>query len=371
MKKLLICLLVLVCLTGLCFAADAKPIDEAKATWTDGTTTFEGTLVECFAKASEAGGTVTMLEDADGSGNAPYVRNGENDADYTLGCYKAFTLDLNGKTLTTQKGGIYVNGGEEGGVFTMKNGVVRSTASTVNVRNVAVQFDNVTLWSDKGYNLGYYVAEDTYNKDNLIENCTFASAYWYCISFNDATVNQEKASITVINSTLAALKYPSSSAVGLQTKPEGSKANIVFGEGVKIYSLAKAHTHKAVTVLGEPLVLSADKTVTVLGELYEGLNEWATPEKPSVDLSTVIPGETAPTTEKSPALRKVELTPFTPPAVEEPAEKKEDVAKPAPKQPTQAPQQEAGSSTGLIIAIIAAVAVAAVVVIAIVGKKKK
>jgi pilin isopeptide linkage protein/LPXTG-motif cell wall-anchored protein len=48
---------------------------------TDGTTTFEGTLVECFAKASEAGGTVTMLEDANGSGNAPYVRNGENDAE--------------------------------------------------------------------------------------------------------------------------------------------------------------------------------------------------------------------------------------------------------------------------------------------------
>ena len=370
MKKLIICLLVIVCLTGLCFAA-AKPVDEAAATWTDGTTTFEGTLVECFAKASEAGGTVTLQEDAAYSGNHPAVRNGENDADYTLGCYKAFTLDLNGKTLTTDKGGIYVNGGEEGGVFTMKNGTIYGEkGANVNVRNLAVQFDGVTLWSDKSYCLGYYVAEDTYNKDNLIENCTFVSGAWFAISFNDAQVNQEKASLTVINSTLACLKFSGSPVVGLQTKPEGSTANIVYGEGVKLYSMGLSHTHKAVSVYGEPLVASVDKSVTLRGEDYEAMNEWATPEKPSVEIATLIPGETAPTTEKSPALRKVELTPFTPPAAEEPAAK-EETAKPAAKQPAAPAQEAEGGNLGIIIAVVAAVVVIAVVAVVVLKKKKQ
>lgn len=103
MKKLLICLLVVACLTGLCFAADAVTADLAKATWTDGTETFEGTLPECMAKVNEKGGTLTLLDDINGAGEFPTTRNDIDDADYIIGSSKAFVLDMNGHSLTDRK----------------------------------------------------------------------------------------------------------------------------------------------------------------------------------------------------------------------------------------------------------------------------
>ena len=359
MKKLLICLLVIASLTCLCLAAEGKPASEAKATWTDGTETFEGTVEQCMVKVNEKGGTLTLLEDVVEPGTAPTMRNDIDDADYIIGSNKVFTLDLNGHTLyTEQMGAIYVNGGEEGGLFIVKNGkIVSLVAENIYVANCGLQVLGVEMRSKKSQNISYYDHTDRYNKDNLIEDCVLVNPIWYAFVFNNRKVEQSATNMTFINTTIAVLKD-----AGHFGRVNG---NITLGAGVKLYAYGQKMAGGTIQVLGEPLTTSQNQSVTVMGEEYDLITCRATPEKPSVDISKLIPGETAPTQENSPATRTYELTP-----VEEQlkAAEKEESKKEETKPATEAKAE--GGNMGLIIGIVAAIAVIAVVVV-IVSKKKK
>ena len=102
MKKLvsilLATMLVVSCLAGLAFAA------EAEAKWTDGTTTVEGTYAEMAKQAANRGGTLTLLQDVTYTGDAAALFNSK----------VSLTIDLNGHTMTTSKGAININKGANG-----------------------------------------------------------------------------------------------------------------------------------------------------------------------------------------------------------------------------------------------------------------
>ena len=361
MKKIFVFLLVLSCLCCAAFAADAKTADAAMVKWTDGTQTFEGTFGECMAKVNEFGGTMTMLEDVTGPGTFPTTRNDIDDADYIIGSAKGFTLDLNGHTLYAPEcGAIYVNPLEEGGMFTVKNGTIRSdVAENIYVANCGLQAINVTMRSVKSQNISYYDPTDRYNKDNVIDGCTISNPIWFCFSFNNAKASQEQASMTIINSSLMCAK--SAAAVGLQKK--AISGNIVLGEGVKLYSYSGAGVSSSLKVFGEPLTKTKAVTATFGDLTYDLLNEFATPEKPTMDIAALIPGETAPTTEIAPALRKVTIVPLEEQQKEE--AKTEDTAK------EETPEAKEAGSAGVIIGIVAAVVVIAVAAVVVLKKKKK
>ena len=99
----------------------------------------------------------------------------------------------------------------------------------------------MTLWTEGTQTLNYYDVTGKWNNDNIIENATVVSDTWYCLSFNNDS-SQEKASFTVKNSTLVSNHAKGHNLLGLQSKAVA--ANVVLGEGVKLYTKASAPINK-------------------------------------------------------------------------------------------------------------------------------
>ena len=357
MKKLLICLLILACLTGLCFAAEAKTADLAAAKWTDGMETLEGTLQQCLEKVNEKGGTLTLLDDVKEGGTAPTMRNDIDDADYIIGSVKAFTLDMNGHSLDATCGGIYVNPGEEGGIFVVKNGKIKtSKAENIYIANCGLQVLDMELRSVYAQNISYYDATDRYNKDNLIENSVITNPIWHGFVFNNRKKDQSATNMTFINSTIAVVFE--SASIGTC-----SGGKITLGEGVKLYSYGPTPKSSNLQVFGESFTKTGATQSTILGETYDALNEWVTPAKATVDLTKVIPVGGEPVTKNSPATRTYTLTPL---AEQQPAAQEQ-----APTQAEKPAEKAALSVEAIAYSAAALVVVLCIVAVVAVLKKKK
>ena len=335
---------------------------EPEAAWTDGKNTVEGTLAELGKQADAKGGTIKLLRDVTITGQ---------EKTFAFYSKKSVTFDLNGHTLTTEKGAIRIEKGADG-VTTVKNGTIISGMRNVSVVTGAMHLENLTMWSKESQNIDYYEASDAFNHQNLIENCTIGNTIWGVVSFNSTTENQEKACITFKNSSIIAAKGKGNVAITLQNKPEGSTAQVALGEGVKIYSYGKSAIATAVAPLGEVLTKAeGEQSVTILDNTYDLMNLWTTPATATVDLSTVIPGPKPTTT---PAEKPAETPATTTPSTSAPAEteKKEESKTPAASTATATFVDESeGAPMGLIIGIVAAVVVIAVVAVVVLKKKKQ
>ena len=117
-QRLLLVVIVFLCGMTAAFAADAR--------WTDGTSVAEGTLAEMMAKVNQSGGTVILLQD--------YTYSSTSGSAITAN--KSFTLDLNGKTLTSKSTGISVTDKADG-ITTIKNGTIIASRMCVAVKGGA------------------------------------------------------------------------------------------------------------------------------------------------------------------------------------------------------------------------------------------
>ena len=353
----------------------STPAEDVVASWTNGLTTIEGTIDEIASQVKKAGGTVTILKD--------FTDNREKGN--LINTSKAFTLDLNGKTVTTPNIVPFVVSSAVDGVTTIKNGtLIGENAANLSLYG-GIVLQNLTLWTDKSQNINYYDMSGKWNTTNIIENCTIGNSIWGALAFNKnssdagAQNNQEKTSVTIKNSTFIAAKTKGTTPIVIQAK--AVSANVVLGEGVKMYSYLKNegnYAAKAIFIHGEEMTMAADKSVTILDKTFDMMTEWTTPATATVDLTKVIPtvesgaaAETpatpsTPTT--TPATPATPATPTTPGATTE-TEKKPTTPTAKPVAPVEQPAE--GGSMGIIIGIVAAVVVIAVVAVVVLKKKKQ
>ena len=266
MKKLisvtLALVMILTCLSGLCFAA------EAEARWTNGSASIEGSLTEMVKEASNSGGTITLLKD---------VTHSAEKGNY-LTSNTSFTLDLNGKTVTSNRIMLSVSA-KATGVTVIKNGTLISERMNVTVSGGGLQMDGVTCWSDTQQNVSYSDTTGNWNEQNLIENCVFVNNAWGAFSFNNTKESMANTAMVFKNTTLATSKK---NAIVVQSK--AVTGNAIFGEGMKIYS-AGAVAQSAISVTGEKQT-KAEGTYTVEagGKSVTGVMMWTTPEKATKEI---------------------------------------------------------------------------------------
>ena len=139
MKKLisvtLALVMILACLSGLSFAA------EAEARWTDGTNTVEGTLADMVKQASNAGGTLTLLQDITNTADKGEV----------ISSNSSITLDLNGHTIRAKRTVVSISD-KATGVTVIKNGTIISEKASIVVKGGGLKMDGVTGWCETQQN---------------------------------------------------------------------------------------------------------------------------------------------------------------------------------------------------------------------------
>ena len=282
MKKLvsilLATMLVLSCLAGITFAADAE------AKWTDGTTTKEGTVAEMVKEVNAKGGTLTLLKD---------YSHTDDKAGYAMAFTKSATIDLNGHTLSSVTRGIWFQTGCTGDAV-IKNGTINSKLLNAYCEGGSMTMENVVGWSDSAQNIGYTTTSGAYNDKNVISGCTFANPAWGAIAFNNTKASMTAVSVTVKNTTLANVGPKTSGTVAVFQKAAAG-GTIKLGEGNKFYSLVKKSgtpLQDGFTLTGETLTLSGTESFKILDKSYEGLTLWTTPATATAAPKEETPAET-------------------------------------------------------------------------------
>lgn len=364
MKKLasliLALMLVLACLAGVAFAADAE------ASWTDGTATQQGTLVDMVKLVSEKGGTLTLLKDVE--------MNDEKKA-YAITTDSPMTLDLNGHILYSVTRGVRVTGKKSVGVVTITDsvggGALMSDLLNCNIENGGFVLQNAVFWSLTQQNIAYYETSDQWNGVNLIENCTLVNSAWGPLAFN-RTDGQSMAavSVTLRNCALANAKLEGGPCVVAQSKAQGG--NVVLEDGVMFYTYATAETKmlpSGIKATGDLKRVEGKYTLKLLhldGREYMDMNLWATP---GADPAKLAPGLKEGLVAKTPVDED-----------DAPIENIAPTQTEAPKVPGQSSTAVIGGADGpttvtvavrpIVWVSIAVVLLCAVVVIVVVKKKK-
>ncbi len=290
MKKLVSLILALVlivtCLSGLCFAAD--PIAEV----TNGTETKTvDTLGALLAEVKEDGNTkIKLLADV----------TGHEQIAFEYAC----ELDLNGFTLKTTKGNacnIGYYGGTANKHSVVKNGTI--IAATMGIRHGvgSLEVRDCVIVSPTSVPVGLHETVGDYNAKNIIDNCVLISGGSGAFSFHLNGTAQNGLNMTITNTKLVQItkdKYP------IFCRNNG-KSTVTLGENVEVYSLGLVN-HANVTLAGAELkAVEGTHTVEAAGTKYEGLKMWTTkvaePEKP------VAPAE--PATPAAPVTPTVPTTP--------------------------------------------------------------
>ena len=270
-------MLILSCLAGLTFAADAE------VSYTAGGTTAEGTMAEAVKAINTAkGGTIKLLKD--------YTNTETKENYFAISTVESFTLDLNGKTFTAAAGAAWVQKGATG-VSEVKNG-------TIIARDLAwggyggLIMKDVTAVTEKKQTVAIYDATGKFNATNIIENCALYNPIWGCLAFNN-TEDMSATSMTLKNTTLVSNKK--TSAIVLQTK--AVSGTVVLAEGVKIYTMEGGSAKAAAIITTGENLTKAEGThsVTVGDKTATGMLMWTTPATATVQVE--VPDVSSPEVE--------------------------------------------------------------------------
>lgn len=242
---------------------------------TDGTTVNVNTVTELTAAVSRTGNSqVKLLKDIT-HGSAiifPYV------------C----TVDFNGHTVTTNlstgNGMEFQQIGSANHTAVVKNGKLKHYELGIRLTKGSLRVENMVIDSMNGACIGVY--DDTTTRHVTVVDSQLSSKNYGCFSFNKANTDLSNFIFIVKNSTLVSYKNQSGSysAVISRNGSATLPGNIVFGEGVELYSYYNTFNSRPFSetvytrVYGEPLTLaSGTHSVTVNGQTFSGLRKWTTP----------------------------------------------------------------------------------------------
>ena len=317
------------CLCGVSFAA------EPEARWTDGTVTYEGTLIEMNDHCWKGGGTLTLLADVfmEDRGHGRYALNFDS----------SVVFDLNGHSVGTNGGGLLISAGASESVIKDSAGggmIFGMGGAALTLRNGSLNAENVTFFSKTDFAISSLALETA-----VLTNCTLISAYNSPLYFEGGA------------KPLAELKDC------MLLSDAGVAAVSCFMPG----TLIKAENTKFCTE-GQPLAdgltveglyterLTETVTLEIRGERYENVPVYgltANPPAPEVPAEPEAPVDPAPSAEPD--------APVEPEVSAEPE---------LPVQPESPTEEKSGITVGMIVGIAAAVVVIVAVVV-LVRKKKK
>ena len=308
MKKLISLLvaavLVVTCLSGVCFAAD--PIAKVE---TNGKT-VEVTDISQLPAAVNANGTsvITLLKDV------------THDDQVKL---PVCTIDLNGHTWSTkaaQKNALYFDGRDLTAAdatnlyVVVKNGTIDAGRTAISINVGALRVENATLISNSEIPAIQLLAgknnnliEGKWNDGNVMENCTVYCAQGPAFRYNSENKDFSKVKYTINNSTIVTESEinPVLMCKDGVTQPGAFE----IGKGVSFYYNAKnAVVNTAaelVPVMSGETIQKVDGThsVKVAGVEYKGLSMSATD-----GAIPVAPAPADPTTPAAPATPSVPAT---------------------------------------------------------------
>ena len=281
MKKLisllLATMLVLSCLSGLCFAAD--PV----VSYTANGVTKEGSVADATKAITAAkGGEIKLLKDLtfkdpDGDPTKDKVTYG-----LALSQKLDLVIDLNGHTINSEGIGIwlgvYDNYGTPGATTVIKNGTILSYKQAVSLCNGGLVMENVKAYSQKNQVVDFYDYSGQYNATNRIENCTLISGVWGALCFQKGVADNASnaTAMTIKNSIL--VNTVGDTAIVANSKGEPT---VILGEGVQLMTVKAKATlpvGATITVTGETATKSDSLgTATVADKTVKNLNLWTTP----------------------------------------------------------------------------------------------
>jgi len=287
MKKLISLTLALVllvtCLSGVCFAAD--PI----ATVTNGEFVKEVyTLDELLAGVKATGMTqIKMLADID-----KVVESGSGQIKIPYTC----TIDLNGHTWSTAKcesgnAMLFNANGSESSHIVIKNGTILGATMGIRASKGSLEVQNCTIVAPTSVPVGIYGSDKTETWRNLINNCTLIAGGSAVFSWHQDKSDQADMTMKIQNSKLIQVN-PESYAIFTRN---AGPASVEIGENVEVYSAGQLCID---TVKMTGITLNAVEgvhTVEANGQKYEGLKKWTT-EVPKVAEPVVPVAPSVPTT---------------------------------------------------------------------------
>lgn len=294
MKKLvsmtLALVLMVICLTGISFAAD--PI----ATVTTGDKTVEVTTVEDLVAAIDPSGNtvVTLKSDITYETSAivlPY----------------SCTIDFNGKTIRTNptgKNGFQVKAvGTENKTTTLKNGTLVYHTVGIRVDAGAVVVSDMLMHGISGACVGLYDTAAEYKNVNLIEDSVLLSGAWGVFSFNKKDADFSQTGITIRDTKMVSYKEGGTTPLVMQG---GSTVagTVTLGTGVEIFSYKPdAFANSKIVLAGETAVAQTGLSAVAIPSLelkFPAMSKWATPATP------------APVVPETPAQPETPTVPATP-----------------------------------------------------------
>ena len=242
-------------------------------------TVYVNTVEDMVAAVASTGNTkITLLKDV--SYNAII--------DLPYSC----TLDLNSYTIRTNpntSSGIEISAaGSANKTTTITNGKLVSYYIAVKVMQGAIVLDNMEVHALNGPSVALYDATD-YSGINAITNCTLSSPS-ACVSFIKSDYDYSTTAITIAKSNLISHKNVGTSTSVIFTRAGSTTkfANVIFGEGVNMYTYAEqpvlgglANTFFNGEVIGTD---SEPATVTTNGITYEGMNCFTTEKEDPIKI---------------------------------------------------------------------------------------